>query len=195
MNKLLLITFAVAAAVPSQAVLFDWENTATGDQTSVSQTVGGLTATASAPPGLLTVLDFSSQSGYGAFGTRCLVGKFANPNRDPLRVTFSSVVGSVTVDYGDNNGDNDGTIFFEAFNSSNVMVGSSSFLLGTDPTPHSISVSGLNISYVVGRSTGTQFPNSIVWDNYSTTAVPEPATLLAMLVGTGAMMLRRRSRS
>jgi hypothetical protein len=186
-KSLVLVSLMVAAA--SQAVLFDWENLSAGTATSFSQTVGGVTATVTGVGGIVTALS----PGALPFGTMSVVGGVATPVNSwkPTRVDFSQAMTSVTAWFGDNGPDNDGTVTLTAYDLTDSIVDSVSIFRGTITTAQTLTVNGTGIRYVVGTTDAPTNPHSIVWDNYS--AVPEPATMIALGLPVLALLRRKRA--
>lgn len=111
--------------------------------------------------------------------------KFTHPN--PFVGIFSiSGVNSVSVTLGDVNADQD-NLFLIAFDSNNNIIDSDSYLWPVDAKGGvNLTVMGTNIAYVKFGSTGTS-PNSVYFDNFTYTSVPEPTTIL--LIGFGLLGL------
>jgi hypothetical protein len=188
MRQLFVLAFA-GCALSAQAILFDWENTGLGTFPSVSQTVSGVTATATGGAQGVTVQDESSFPGWGPAGVRTPISAAPNP-RDPFRVDFSTNLLTVAAITGDLGADDDGSITLTGYNSANVVVAFTSVPYGGLSVPVAIAIAGPNIRYVIGTGGGA-FPNSIFWDNFEVTAVPEPSVLLALGLGIAAIARKR----
>jgi PEP-CTERM motif. len=104
----------------------------------------------------------------------------------------------VTVEFGDQNPDDDGTVTLAAYNAADVLVDIESLIYGTLSGTRSLTVDAPDIAYVITGATGSvSFPNSLAYDNVAVTPgpgfvpVPEPSTLslfgpcLAMLALRG----------
>jgi len=179
----------------SSAANFDWENLAAGAQASVSQTDGALTATATGIGANISVFNMGVNAGFESFETRSLIGALdGNGDRVGIKVSFSSLVTGVTADVGDASADNDGTITLAAYDSSDNFLVSASFVYGTSVGVINLGVFASNIAYVLGTTdAGTaNGKNSVVWDNFTATPVPEPATMAALGLGAAALLRRRR---
>jgi hypothetical protein len=190
--KLLAIAALMGSVSMGLAQTFDWETLpATGSFSSVSQTVGGLTATATGEGGNVLVYDASSLSGFGSFGSRSLDGGQLL-NYLPLRVTFSSTVSSVTAWFGDAGVDDDGVVTIAAYSVSGQLLTQSSFNYGTTAVPESLTVTAPGISYVIGSASGTPtYPNSVLYDNFTVTSVPEPTSMCCVALGVLALIRRK----
>lgn len=119
--------------------------------------------------------------------------------RAVFRADFASVASAVSVDLGDFNSDAD-EIFIEAYNSTNMLLGTSVLLLSaSDSVMHTLSANFANTSYVLfGARDPSLNGSSIFADNLTFDlggAIPEPATWAMMIAGFGLAggALRRRS--
>ena len=186
--KTSLIAIGFLAASASQAVVFDWENlVAPANGPSYSQTVDGITATVTGVGGMVAVIDGSALG----FGQASVVGGENTGNFLPTRFDFSSPLTDVTVWFGDNATDDDGTVTLTSYGASNNVIAISSLYRGTMTGAQSLTVMGTGISYIIGSSDSPTNGNSIVWDNISS-PVPEPATMLALGIPALAMLRRNR---
>jgi hypothetical protein len=121
--------------------------------------------------------------------------------RAPFTAVFDVLQNSVSVDLGDFNADAD-TIFLQAFGLGGVPLGETSMLLdASDEAMHTLTISGVDISYVVfgGRDPSLN-GSSVFADNLTFgRGVPEPgawAMMIAGLAGIGWRLRRtRRERS
>jgi len=80
-----------------------------------------------------------------------------------------------------------------AYDNSDTLVQSTSFAYSLGDQPVQLEVSAASISYVL-LSSGGDNPNSMMWDNLSATAVPEPATIAVLCLGAAAILRRRNRR-
>ncbi len=190
--KLTLIGLGLLVVGVSHAVTFNWENLTAGTSASYAQTVSGVTATATGVGGLVTAINPAGAAAL-PFGTISLAGGVSAPSNSwkPIRIDFSMALTDITVWFGDNGTDDDGTVTLTAYTASNAVVGSSSVFRGTTLPAQSLTVLGSNIAYIIGGTSATPNGNSVVWDNISS-PVPEPATMLAL--GLPALALLRRNR-
>jgi len=197
-----LITLTFLAA-PAAAESFTFETTPIGVYSPLSVTDGSLTLTITTegnPNGFIFVRD----SEVPLLGSRSVIGSDTNPFRQfaPLRFTFSSPVDQITFAFGDAGGDNDSPVIIQAFNASNVLLGTlTDTYVGGVSTGKTISGSFSAASYFILRSgTPETVPNSIFWEVPSVTRsqqtpIPEPATVILLstgLAGVGAANRRRR---
>jgi len=190
--KTSLVVLGLVVAGISQAVTFDWETLTPGVASSFSQTVGGVTATVTSPGFSVTAMLASGGAANLPFGNVSVAGGVATPSNSwkPIRVDFSMAMSSVTAWFGDNGTDNDGTVFLAGYSNSNTLIATSSIVRGASLPAQSLTVSGTGIAYVLGTTNATTNPHSIVWDNFS--AVPEPASMLALGIPALAMLRRNR---
>ena len=176
---------ALGAAQNANAVLIDFETAPLGDFASYSES--GVTFTPVAPGTLLSVLQLS-------FG-RGIVGNA--PSFQPVRADIAGGASLVSVVLGDVSDDTD-SLFLNAFDGSDTLIGSDTFFLNGAGT-HTLSVALANIAYVIVGSVSTINNSSIMLDSFmfepARVSVPEPATLSLValgLLGLGAARRRRK---
>lgn len=184
MKRLIMLTMVMVPAA-TMATLFDFNTAGTGVWGGVVQTVDGITATATGVGGNITVMNWNGSP---------VVAGGQSPNWLATRVDFSFGMSSVSAFFGDNGADDDGNVVLTAYDALNNMVDQQSFAYGTQSGWASLTVVGGNIAYVIGSTTSTSNPNSVVWDNFSAQPVPEPATIAALGLGAAALMRRRNRR-
>ena len=193
--KTSLIVLGLLVAGVSQAIVFDWETVTPGTASSFSQTISGVTATVTSPGFSVTAMMASGGAANLPFGNVSVAGGTATPLNSwkPIKVAFSTGMTSVTAWFGDNGTDNDGTVFLSAYDSTNILIATTSIARGTSLPAQSLTVSGTSIAYVLGSTNATSNPHSIVWDNFS--AVPEPTSMAVLGLGAAALLRRRARRS
>jgi len=128
-------------------------------------------------PGHVALIDMNTQT-------------FNNPKG--AVILFSQAVSNFSLDAGDFGADDDGNLQIEAFDVNNASLGtfSSSWAGNNAPFAHL----GLNVGGIrkVVYTSGGAFKNSTFYDNISFTAVPEPFSLAALVLGCSAVVRRRR---
>ncbi len=203
LGALALLSACAGSALASDP-LFTWESVPYGTFPSVSETVGGLTATASPlGGGTLTV---TGPLGPASWADKSLIYFFGGGSG--LVVDFSAPVSSASIQFGDYDADED-LVFLNAYSGpggTGTLLASgfydypaSADISAGDSAVASLTVTAPGIESIVATSGGA-FPGSIYWDNVSaetdTTVVPEPAslTLLGVAAATfaGVTGWRRR---
>ena len=202
---------ALSTSAAFAATTFNFEGTATGYYSGSLTIVDGattMTVTPDGNPSGFVLVDNGSVSTIPALlGTKAVIGSKVSPlssgQFSALRFTFSQLIDSITFNFGDSGGDNDGPVTISAYSASNVLLGSvtdtypSGFSAGKTQT-----LNFLGAKYYVASSLGGENnDNSIFWDisNFRAAvgAVPEPASWAMMLVGFGVVgsAMRRRQRA
>ena len=115
-------------------------------------------------------------------------------------LTFDAglTVTDLTIMVGDHNADPD-PVFLEAYDAFDNLVAFDTFDIPADSYDgHFLTVAATSIAYIKFYS-GDPYPGSVYWDNieYTTSSVPEPATLSLLSLGLllmGGVKLRRRKK-
>ncbi len=186
MKKLSVLALLGAASF-SGAITFDWENLSSGVYASVAQTVSGMTATATGNPGTIEA------STLGGFGMAIIGGPFVSGSWHPIRIDFSALVDSVSLETGDGGAtDDDGDLILEAYDSLNNLVDSDTFTQGATLPDRILSVAGADIAYITYRTTGAAAPHSMFVNRVTVNpqSVPEPFTM-ALMGGAAVAGFRR----
>jgi hypothetical protein len=199
----LLVTVAANATLAS----FDFEGlpaTGGGADTSLVQSNNGLTMTITRPGSNFDIANLSGITGPNNWGSSTL-SPFNDTSNTPFVINFSSTITDFTVQMGDYDQDSD-TLTLDAYSGAdgtgtliaqdvidwgdgNIVTDLAAFL----------EVSGAGINSITMIGGGSDFPNSVYYDNitaqYGSSAVPEPLTLTlfgAGLAGLGAFRRRRK---
>jgi hypothetical protein len=122
----------------------------------------------------------------------------------PLRFTFDRDIDSITFDFGDAGGDNDGTVLITAFDAGGVALGSvSEAYPAFDATGRSLTLDFIGARYFIassGRGDPTR-ENSLFYQisavSAAGAAVPEASTWAMLVAGFGLIgtIVRRKRAS
>jgi hypothetical protein len=191
------------------SILFDFESLPAGTHSSLSMTVGGLTATITRTSGNQFDIRALSGSYPVGWGTRAMENfSHGFPFNDAYNVNFSSAVDSTAIQFGDfAPSDSDGPVRFFAYsglNGTGAVVGADAESWGGNdgfPRFGTLNVAGSGIRSIQFYGSGSVFWNSLFWDNLEVTqaqaTIPEPGSLLVWgvlgLAGVGMTNRRRKS--
>lgn len=212
------LALGLAIAASGATFTFDFESETatalprTGALTSLAMSQGGFTLTitregAAAPGQFDVVANVSSQAGNqsgkpAGWGLNSL-DPFVNVGASAFILNFSHAVNSFSVQFGDYAQDSDDVLSLTGYDQAGLggsIVDSDSVAYGTSafPTFATGTVAGPGILSVRMIGGGSDFPNSVFYDNMVVDVdmrneVPEPGTY-AMLAGglLGLAFLRRR---
>jgi len=193
-----LISLALAAPV-SASTLFDMEGVAPGFYPGLLVVVDGALTLTVTPEGNSSGFVDAANSNVPLLGSVALIGSdrdfLAFGEYTPLRFSFSQAINSITFNFGDAGGDDDGTVEIRAYMSGDngdTFLGSVSDSYPTSfADGKSLTLNFAGATYFVARTFGGDDENSIYWDIGAIKVagvVPEPPTwamMLAGLVGLG----------
>ena len=195
---------AMASIAPAAIIGYDFESLpVSSNQASLATTNAGTTLVLTRNGGgaTLGVTDISSFGAPVAFGNRS-VDPFADTGSATAYLigNLTSSFSSVSVQFGDFGADSDSVTLtgYSGPNGTGTAVATSTVNYGTTSFPASgiilnsaTSMQSFTLSSV-GTSGASTFYNSLFYDNFVFTTIPEPAT--ASLVVFAAALAGRRSR-
>ncbi len=192
--KISIVVAASAFASFSFGQAFDWETVAPGTYSSVTMTNGGNSVTVSpigaTNPAILvsnpSVALLGSLSG-SAFNAPVTFGN----NRAQLW-DFVTALSSVTFVFGDNGGDDDGTVTIRAYDSANAFLGQGTKFYGFSSVGDGITLSFANMDHFEFTTNGG-VAHSMSAEVKASTPVPEPASMCAIALGIAGIVRRRRN--
>ena|SRR5579863_3832112 len=191
------IATVVALSLPafglSQA--FNWDDQTAGTYAGpYTMTEGGNSVTVNAL-GAANPLIVIANPGVALLGTlsgAAFDGTVAYGSNADQIWTFSKALSSVTFDYGDNGGDDDGNVTISAYDASDTLLGSQTKNYGTSGLGDSMT---FNFNGMVSFTceSGGAAPGSLFWEvSSSTVAAPEPLSIAALGFGVLALVRRRK---
>lgn len=197
------IALLLASTPVAAATSFDMEGSFGTFPGSLTLVDGSLTLTVT-PDGLPNGSIFGLPSGVPLLGIGIIAGVNTFGPYVPLRFTFDRDIESITFDFGDAGGDNDGTVLITAFDAGGVTLGTASDTYPAfDAAGRSLTLDFTGARYFIARSSGGDptRENSLFYQisaaSAAGAAVPEASTWAMMVAGFGLMgtMVRRKRTS
>lgn len=145
---------------------------------------------------------FVKELGIGLLGRRSVYGNLLNPEESdafvPVRFTFNQAISSITFNFGDGGGDDDGVVSIAAYTAGGDLLGTATEIFPEDfAEGKSLTLNFAGAHYFIASTNAAVNPHSLGWDISAIAtgaAVPEPASWALMIAGFGAagVALRRR---
>lgn len=116
----------------------------------------------------------------------------------PVRFAFDRAISSITFNFGDAGGDDDGAVTIAAYGAAGDFLGSASHAYGAGAAQGgSLTLGFAGARYFIASTDGS-IPNSVGWDIAgvrAAAAVPEPSAWALMILGFGAVGVLTRGRT
>lgn len=201
-SKAMIAALCALAALPgaaSAAAAFDFEDQAGYYDGSRTIADGDLVLTIT-PEGVdyLYFGDF----GVGLLGASAVTASVNNPLQPngfaPVRFTFDRAISSITFNFGDAGGDDDGAVTIAAYGAGGDFLGSASDAYGAGASQGgSLTLSFAGARYFIASTDAATNPHSVGWDigAVQAAAVPEPSSWALMILGFGTLGALARSRA
>ncbi|RAK69004.1 PEPxxWA-CTERM sorting domain-containing protein [Phenylobacterium kunshanense] len=141
--------------------------------------------------------------GVALLGASAVTASAYNPLQSdgfaPIRFAFDRAIASITFNFGDAGGDDDGAVTVAAYGAGGDFLGSASSLYGPGAAQGgSLILAFAGARYFIASTDAAQNPHSLGWDigavQAAGAAVPEPSAWALMILGFGAVgaAVRRR---
>lgn len=196
------VAIATLAGGAHAVSVFNFESEAAttgGALTSLSMTNAGLTTTITRSSGVgFDIFDNTPFSFPLSWGRRSLSPFFAAATDDWFVADFSIALNAVELEMTDFGADDDTAVMevWSGLGGTGTLLATVSEPWSTNTAPSYVGVgwqssssTALSIRF---RGESAAFPNSLFVDNIMARPVPEPASMIALAVGAGALLRRRR---
>lgn len=140
--------------------------------------------------------------GVGRLGASAVTASVYNPLQSdgfaPVRFTFDRAISSITFNFGDAGGDDDGAVTIAAYSAGGDLLGSVTETYGAGADQGgSLTLAFAGARYFVASTDAASNPHSLGWDIgavQAAGAVPEPSAWALMVLGFGVIGALGRSR-